>query len=99
MGIFNKKMNKEGAIAGMLVGLIFTFAYIVYFKFVNPAANTPDNWLFGVSPEGIGTFGMILNFVVSYAVSKITPPPPEHIQHLVDDIRIPRGAGAPVADH
>ncbi len=99
MGIFNKKMNKEGAIAGMLVGLIFTFAYIVYFKFVNPAANTPDNWLFGVSPEGIGTFGMILNFVVSYAVSKVTPPPPEHIQHLVDDIRIPRGAGAPVADH
>lgn len=99
MGIFNKKMNKEGAISGMLVGLVFTFGYIVYFKFVNPAANTPDNWLFGVSPEGIGTFGMILNFIVSYAVSKVTPPPPEHIQHLVDDIRIPRGASAPVADH
>lgn len=99
MGIFNKRMNKEGAIAGMLTGLIFTFAYIVYFKFVNPAANTSENWLFGVSPEGIGTFGMILNFVVSYAVSKVTPPPPDHIQHLVDDIRIPRGAAAPVAGH
>lgn len=99
MGIFNKKMNKEGAIAGMLTGLIFTFSYIVYFKFVNPTANNPDNWLFGVSPEGIGTFGMILNFVVSYAVSKVTPPPPEHIQHLVDDIRIPRGATGPIADH
>ncbi len=99
MGIFNKRMNKEGAIAGMLTGLIFTFGYIVYFKFVNPAANTADNWLFGVSPEGIGTFGMILNFIVAYAVSKVTAPPPDHIQDLVDDIRVPRGAAAPVAEH
>ncbi|PID43231.1 MAG: cation acetate symporter [Proteobacteria bacterium] len=99
MGIFNKRMNKEGAIAGMLTGLIFTFGYIVYFKFVNPAANTADNWLFGVSPEGIGTFGMLLNFIVSYVVSKVTPPPPERIQDLVEDIRVPRGAAAPVAEH
>lgn len=99
MGIFYKRMNKEGAIAGMVSGLVFTFAYIIYFKFVNPAANTPDNWFFGISPEGIGTLGMILNFIVSYAVSQVTAPPPERIQHLVEDIRVPRGAGAPVADH
>ncbi|UZE97167.1 sodium:solute symporter family protein [Alkalimarinus alittae] len=99
MGIFYKRMNKEGAIAGMVSGLVFTFAYIIYFKFVNPAANTPDNWFFGISPEGIGTLGMLLNFAVSFAVSKVTPPPPEHIQHLVEDIRVPRGAAAPVAEH
>ena len=99
MGIFYKKMNKEGAIAGMVSGLVFTFAYIIYFKFVNPAANSPENWFFGISPEGIGTLGMLLNFVVAFAVAKVTPPPPEHIQHLVEDIRVPRGAAAPVADH
>lgn len=99
MGIFSKRMNKEGAIAGMLTGLIFTFAYIVYFKFVNPAANNPAHWWFGVSPEGIGTLGMILNFAVSYCVALVTAAPPEKIQHLVEDIRIPRGAIAPVAGH
>ncbi|SEI79067.1 cation/acetate symporter [Allopseudospirillum japonicum] len=98
MGIFYKRMNKEGAIAGMLTGLIFTFAYIVYFKFVNPAANTADNWLLGISPEGIGTLGMILNFVVAYAVSTVTPEPPADVQEIVENIRIPRGAGAAV-DH
>ena len=99
MGIFYKRMNKEGAIAGMVSGLVFTFAYIIYFKFVNPAANSPDNWFFGISPEGIGTLGMLLNFAVAFAVSKFTAPTPEHIQHLVEDIRVPRGAVAPVAEH
>jgi len=94
MGIFYKRMNKEGAIAGMAVGLIFTFSYIVYFKFVSPELNTAENWLFGVSPEGIGTVGMVLNFIVAFAVSRVTAPPPEHIQHIVEDIRVPRGAGA-----
>ena len=89
-------MNKEGAIAGMLVGLAFTFGYIVYFKFISPELNTADNWLFGVSPEGIGTVGMILNFVVAFVVSRVTQAPPEHIQHIVEDIRVPRGAGAAV---
>ena len=100
MGIFNKRMNKEGAIAGMLTGLIFTMGYILYFKgiFIKPmAANVPENWLFGISPEGIGFVGMILNFVVAYVVSKVTAPPPEHIQHMVEDIRIPKGAGEAVA--
>jgi cation/acetate symporter len=97
MGIFNKRMNKWGAIAGMLTGLVFTMGYIIYFKgvFISPMAeNIPANWLFGVSPEGIGTVGMTLNFIVAWVVSKFTAPPPEHIQHLVEDIRIPRGAGA-----
>lgn len=93
MGIFSKRMNKEGAIAGMISGLLFTLSYIVYFKFINPEANTPDNWWFGISPEGIGTLGMAINFAVAYVVSKFTPEPPRHIQELVDDIRIPKGAG------
>ncbi len=100
MGIFNKRMNKEGAIAGMLTGLLFTMGYILYFKgiFITPMAeNIPANWLFGISPEGIGFVGMILNFVVAYVVSKLTAPPPEHIQHIVEDIRIPKGAGEAVA--
>ncbi|MBC8524791.1 MAG: cation acetate symporter [Chlorobium phaeobacteroides] len=93
LGIFYKRMNKEGAIAGMLSGIIFTAAYIIYFKFVNPAANNADNWLFGISPEGIGTVGMILNFVVSFIVAKITPAPPEDIQEMVDSLRYPKGSG------
>jgi cation/acetate symporter len=92
MGIFSKRMNKEGAVSGMIVGLAFTLAYIIYYKFVNPTA-TADDWWFGISPEGIGTLGMLLNFAVSFAVSKFTPPPPQHVQDLVEDIRIPRGAG------
>ncbi len=68
-------MNKEGAIAGMLAGIIFTVGYILYFKgiFITPLAeNKPENWLFGISPEGIGTVGMLVNFVVAFAVSKVT---------------------------
>ena len=93
LGIFYKRMNKEGAITGMLSGIIFTAAYIIYFKFINPAANNADNWLFGISPEGIGTVGMILNFIVSFVVAKITPAPPEDIQEMVDSLRYPKGSG------
>ncbi|WP_257280697.1 sodium:solute symporter family protein [Endozoicomonas sp. ISHI1] len=92
MGIFYKRMNREGAISGMVTGLAFTFAYIVYFKFINPAANTAENWWFGVSPEGIGTLGMLINFSVSMVVCHLTAAPPKHIQTLVEDIRVPRGA-------
>lgn len=92
MGIFSKRMNKEGAIAGMIIGLIFTLGYLIYFKFMNPELNNKDHWWFGISPEGIGTLGMILNFVVSIIISRFTPPPPKHIQDLVEEIRIPRGA-------
>ncbi|MEM1132508.1 MAG: sodium:solute symporter family protein [Pseudomonadota bacterium] len=94
MGIFWKFMNKEGAIAGMISGLVFTFGYIVYFKFVvSPDANVAANWLFGISPEGIGVIGMLINFGVAIIVSKITTSPPIEIRQLVDSIRVPRGAG------
>lgn len=94
MGIFSKRMNKEGAIAGMIAGLVFTTAYIVYFKFLAPDLNTAEHWWFGVSPEGVGTLGMLVNFGVSLLVSRFTPAPPAHIQDLIEDIRIPRGAGS-----
>ena len=93
MGIFYKPMNKEGAITGMLVGLIFTVTYIVYFKFVSPEFNSAKYWLFGISPEGIGFIGMLLNIISAYGVSRVTSPPPLGVQNLVDDIRIPAGAG------
>ena len=94
MGIFSKSMNKEGAIAGMVVGLAFTFIYIAYFKLmVDPAMNVAENWLFGISPEGIGVVGMILNFVVAIVVAKMTSAPPPEIDRLVESIRVPRGAG------
>ncbi|MBL4832295.1 MAG: cation acetate symporter [Aliivibrio sp.] len=93
LGIFYKKMNKEGAIAGMLSGIVFTATYIIYFKFINPAANTSDNWMFGISPEGIGTLGMCLNFAVSIAVSKVTAEVPQDVQDLVESIRFPKGSG------
>ncbi|MEE8345414.1 MAG: sodium:solute symporter family protein [Woeseiaceae bacterium] len=97
LGIFFKRANKQGAIAGMLTGLFFTYGYIEYFKglFLKWAGspwgeNVTEHWLFGISPEGIGVVGMILNFFVIIAVSYMTPAPPERIQHLVDDIRVPR---------
>ena len=92
MGIFSKKMNKEGAMAGMLSGLFFTAAYIVYFKFVSPEVNNVDHWWFGISPEGIGTLGMVVNFAVAFTVDRFTPAPPVHIQDMVEDIRVPSGA-------
>jgi cation/acetate symporter len=94
LGIFYKKMNKEGAIAGMVSGILFTLGYIVYFKFVNPAANVPANWLFGVSPEGIGAVGMLINFIVAIGVHKFTDNAPKEIQELVESIRYPKGAGS-----
>ncbi len=94
MGIFSKSMNKEGAIAGMVSGLVFTFGYIFYFKLiVDPAMNVAENWLLGISPEGIGVIGMLINFAVAIAVSKMTASPPVEIRKLVDSIRVPRGAG------
>ena len=89
LGIFFKRMNKEAAIAGMITGLTFTFGYIVYFKFIAPADNNAAHWWFGISPEGIGTLGMLLNFAVSIVVCRLTPPPPAEIQDLVDNIRVP----------
>lgn len=93
MGIFMRGMNREGAIAGMVTGLTFTFAYIVFFKFVAPDLNTAEHWFLGISPEGIGTVGMVLNFLVAFAVRLATAAPPPEVQDLVEDIRVPSGAG------
>ncbi len=96
LGIFSFRVNKEGAIAGMISGLGFTLGYIVYFKgvFMQPlATNSPENWLFGISPEGIGTLGAILNFTVAIVVSALTPPPSPEVRALVERIRVPRKEG------
>ena len=92
MGIFSKRMNKYGAVAGMIVGITFTASYIIYFKFINPELNTAEHWLFGISPEGIGTIGMICNFLVAGIISSMTPAPPEKIVQLVEQIRVPHHA-------
>jgi len=91
MGIFSKRMNMQGAISGMVVGITFTAAYIIYFKFLG---GTPDQYWWGISPEGIGTLGMIFNFIVALTVNAFTAAPPKEIQELVENIRVPSGAGA-----
>ncbi len=100
LGIFFKRMNREGAIAGMLTGLLFTYGYIEFFKglFLKWAGapwgeNVAEQWLLGISPEGIGVIGMLLNFAVAISVSMMTSPPPQHIQEMVEHIRIPRNRG------
>ena len=97
LGIFWKGANKQGAIAGMLTGLLFTYGYIEFYKglFLKWAGspwgeNVAEHWLFGISPEGIGAIGMCLNLIVVVVVSKLTAPPPERIQVMVENIRVPR---------
>ena len=92
LGIFSLRTNKQGAIAGMLSGLVFTLGYIIYFKglLIAPLAeNIPENWLFGISPEGIGTLGALINFAVTLGVSALTPAPSREIRELVERIRVP----------
>ncbi|MCA9291650.1 MAG: cation acetate symporter [Phycisphaerales bacterium] len=93
LGIFSRRMNVFGAVSGMIVGLSFTAGYIVYFKFVHPELNDAAHWWWGVSPEGIGTIGMLFNLAAAVLVASVTPAPPEAIRRLVEDIRVPRGAG------
>ena len=93
MGIFSQRMNKEGAISGIVAGLGITIFYILKFKFGLFGGGGPEDWWFGVSPEGFGLIGTVVNFAVAFAVSRFTPAPPQHIAELVEDIRIPRGAG------
>ena len=103
MGIFSKRMNSQGAIAGMVAGITVTLLYIFWFKgwfFIKGtemAASKPENWFLGISPEAFGTVGAMVNFGVAFLVARMTPEPPEHIQHLVEDVRIPRGAGGALA--
>jgi cation/acetate symporter len=89
MGIFSKRINSVGAIVGMISGLIFTLSYIIFFKFISPELNTSDYWLFGISPEGIGVIGMLVNFFLAITISSATKPPPEKIKTLVNKIREP----------
>ncbi len=93
LGIFTRRMNTAGAVSGMVAGLGFTLAYIGWFKFLHPELNTAEHWWLGISPEGIGAIGMLVNAAVATAVAAFTPPPPPEIQRLVDEIRVPSGAG------
>ena len=93
LGIFSKKMNKEGAIAGMLVGILLMLFYMTKFKFDWFGGGSKEDWWFGISPEGFGTVAMIANFIVSIVISKFTPDPPEEVQEIVENIRIPSNAG------
>ncbi len=96
LGIFYKKANREGVITGMLVGIIFTATYIIYFKFMG---GTSAEWWFGISPEGIGALGMVVNFVVAILVGRFTAPPPHEVQELVEHIRVPSGSTSPTHSH
>jgi len=98
LGIFNKRMNKEGAIAGMLIGILLMLFYMTKFKFGWFGGGTKAEWWFGISPEGFGTIAMLVNFIVSLVISKFTPAPPQEVQELVENIRIPSGAGE-ASDH
>ncbi|MDA9626019.1 cation acetate symporter [Pseudomonadota bacterium] len=89
LGIFSKSMNKEGAIAGMLSGLIFTASYIIYYKFINPVFDNSEHWVMGISPEGIGFIGMLINFSVAILVSFFYAKPPNVVTMLVESIRLP----------
>jgi len=93
LGIFTKKMNKEGAISGMIVGVLAMLFYMLKFKFNWFGGGTKEDWWFGISPEGFGTVAMIINFTVAIVISKFTPDPPKEVQEIVVNIRIPSGAG------
>ena len=93
LGIFYKKMNKEGAISGMIIGILFMLFYMTKFKFGWFGGGTKADWWFGISPEGFGTIAMILNFVISISVMKFTSEPPNSVQDMVENIRIPSNAG------
>jgi len=92
LGIFSKRTTMAGAVSGMVVGLVFTASYIVWFRFISPETDSSEHHWFGISPEGIGTFGMLLNFAVAVVVSRFTPAPPPEIRDLVDSVRLPREA-------
>ena len=93
LGIFTKKMNKEGAIAGMIAGILTMLFYMLKFKFDWFGGGQKEDWWFGISPEGFGTVAMIINFIIAIVVSKFTPDPPDEVQEIVANIRIPSGAG------
>jgi cation/acetate symporter len=89
-------MNKEGAISGMICGILFTMSYIVYFQFMG---GTKDQYLFGISPEGIGFLGMLVNFTVAFVVASFTKAPPKEVTDLIDKVRYPGGEETAAAEH
>jgi len=95
LGIFYKRMNKEGAIAGMIVGIVTMLYYMLKYKlgWFDDVLPSKSEWWFGISPEGFGSVAMLLNFIVSITIMKFTPPPPQEVQDIVERIRIPSGAG------
>ena len=93
LGIFSKRMNRAGAITGMISGISFTAGYIVYFQFLHRELSTPEHWWFGISPQGIGAVGMVVNLVVAMLVSRLTAPPSRGVQAMVEEIRVPKGSG------
>lgn len=93
LGIFSKRINKEGAVAGMVVGILLMMFYMTKFKFDWFGGGTKEDWWFGISPEGFGTVAMIVNFIVSIVISKFTAAPPKEVQEIVENIRIPSGVG------
>ncbi len=98
LGIFDKRMNKEGAVTGMIVGISLMIFYMLKFKFNLFGPTTSADWWFGISPEGFGTVAMLVNLIFALVISRVTAAPPEEVQHIVEEIRIPRGAGSAV-DH
>jgi len=98
MGIFSKKINKESAIAGMVVGILLMLFYMTKFKFDWFGGGTKEDWWFGISPEGFGTVAMMVNFIITIVISKLTPAPPQEVQEIVENIRIPSGVGEAI-DH
>ena len=93
LGIFDKRMNREGAISGMVIGISLMLFYMIKYKLQGFGGGEPEDWWRGISPEGFGTIAMIVNLVVAVSVSRLTAPPPSDVQAMVEDIRIPRGAG------
>ncbi|MCB0652101.1 MAG: cation acetate symporter [Saprospiraceae bacterium] len=93
LGVFDKRMNKEGAVSGMIVGIVLMLFYMIKYKLGGFGGGTAEDWWFGISPEGFGTVAMFVNLVVSVVVSRLTAAPPEDVQAMVEEIRIPRGAG------
>ncbi|WP_258102523.1 sodium:solute symporter family protein [Marinoscillum sp. MHG1-6] len=94
LGIFDKRMNKEGAVAGMVVGILLMLFYMMKFKLGLFGGGTKEEWWFGISPEGFGSIAMLINFIISFGISRFYPAPPEDVQEMVESIRYPRGAGA-----
>jgi cation/acetate symporter len=100
MGVYSKRINKEGAIAGMIAGITITLLYVFQHKGIMFIASTSflgdmsPNWFLGIEPNAFGAVGAVINFAVAYTVSRVTAPPPDHIQHLVEDIRVPSGAAS-----